>query len=339
MSSSRYGYAPLFANQNNKKWVIWTFAAVCAFLAISNVFALMRLYVPPSPLDNFHQINHLSPVHESLPSGNNSDPASSSLPTPEERAVVTTIYSESFAAGILTLGHSLQAANTSARLMVLYIPGRLSSQTLCRLQAGGWETLPIPRIPPPNGGKGVHTRFHDQYSKLQIWGLDKLGIKSVVYLDGDTLVRKNFDELWSLPFNFAAVPDVYTDNRGFALTYNAGVMFLRTSSAVMDDMLSKIETAEYRHLDAEQGFLNTYFATQVVRLPYIYNANLALKQRSASIWHAIEKDMRVVHYTVVKPFPETDLSGERKLVDGGFWETEIGWWEGMWTAPMMPELV
>lgn len=167
-----------------------------------------------------------------------------------------------------------------------------------------------------------------------------------MYIDGDTLVRANFDELWQLPFNLAAVGDIYGDKRGFTLSFNAGVMFLRTSSAVRDDMLSKIGTADYKHDDAEQGFLNLYFGTQVARLPYIYNANLAIKRKDEAIWASMMPHARIVHYTLVKPFldddeaasvdakdydEETRLSLERKkAMDGGLWRDEMAWWERAW---------
>ncbi|THH11265.1 hypothetical protein EW145_g770 [Phellinidium pouzarii] len=344
MSRYVFEYAPL-TNGNRQRRLFWFFTVLAVFIVIINVLAVNRLYVSPSPLDNFQKLNSLSSVYKSSYSVR-SDSIPFDIPSKEERAVLTTIYSESYYAGVLTLGHSLQATNTSARRLLLYIPDRLSPQTLCRLEAGGWELHSIPRIPPPAGGKGVYPRFLDQYTKLQIWGLDKVGVKTVLYIDGDTLVRQNFDELWSLPFNFAAVPDVYTDRRGFTTSFNAGVMFLRMSSAVMEDMLSKIDTAKYKRLDAEQGFLNVYFAMQVIRLPFIYNANLALKRRSPGLWKALEPDMRIVHYTITKPFSETrthrDLDAAQAMqmqnnmlreqghADGGLWAEEMGWWDAVW---------
>lgn len=248
------------------------------------------------------------------------------MPSPHERAVVTTLYSESFVNATLVLGRSLQDAQIAARRIVLYFPERVSERSLCQLRATGWELRTIARIEPPNGGKGIHSRFVDQYSKLRLWSLDTIGIKSVVYLDGDTLVKQNFDELWALPYEFAAVPDVYSDGRGFALSFNAGMLYLRTSSAIFNDMLEKMHSSAYRRLDAEQGFLNMYFATQVLRLPYIYNANLVIKQRSPAVWQAIERDICVVHYTMMKPFIEDN----RREAIGGLWEAELKQWDAVW---------
>lgn len=74
-------------------------------------------------------------------------------------------------------------------------------------RSAGWELVAVPRIAPPLGGKGVRTQFIDQYTKLHVWSLDTMGIKRLVHTP--TRFRQNFDELFHLPFNFAAVPDVY----------------------------------------------------------------------------------------------------------------------------------
>ncbi len=120
------------------------------------------------------------------------------------------------------------------------------------------------RIPPPRGGKGVHRHFLDQYTKLTLWTLDKIGIKSLIYLDADTLVRKNIDELFLSPWNFAAVPDIYLDSRGFTLGFNAGVMFVRTSSDVFQSIVDQIGSAKNRSEYAEQSFLNHYYGAEAV---------------------------------------------------------------------------
>jgi inositol phosphorylceramide glucuronosyltransferase 1 len=253
----------------------------------------------------------------------------------DERAVVSSLYTESYAPAILTLGHSLTSANVSARRILLYLPDRISSRTICLASAAGWTLHPVPFIPPPHNGEGIFPHFSDQYTKLNIWTLDQQGVKSLVYLDADTLVRKNFDELFALPFNFAATPDVFTDIRGYTIGFNAGVLFIRPNTNVYTDMLSKLETANYPYKFAEQAFLNTYFAAQALRLPYAYNGNMIIKKRNPELWAALVADMRVVHYTVKKPFPTkwlepSDLEAffhKRRKMSGGLWAEEMGWWQ------------
>ena len=202
-----------------------------------------------------------------------------------------------------TLGHSLTKVNTDARKIVIYLPERISKPTICYLEQVGWELHPVNLIEPPDHGNGIWPAFVDQYTKLRVWTLDSIGIKTAVYLDADTHVRKNFDELFELPFVFSAVPDVYMDDRGFTIGFNAGVMAFKPNSKVFADMLSKVESAHFERREAEQSYLNLYYASQVIRLPHVYNGNLAIKERANQYWDAIQEQLRVIHYTLLKPFP------------------------------------
>jgi len=222
--------------------------------------------------------------------------------TSEQRAVVSSMYTDSYVFPLIVLGHTLKQHHINARKILIYLPNRISKRTLCLVQAAGWEPQAVEFIPPPHGGKGVHWSFVDQYTKLNIWKLDEVGIKTAVYLDADTIVRRNFDEIWDLPFEFGAVPDIWVDDPGFTAGFNAGILFFRPSTEIFKDMLSKLETTSFRLKDAEQSYLNQYFGAQTVRLPYAYGGNLAIKERSPEMWKGMQADMRIVHYTLVKPF-------------------------------------
>lgn len=237
---------------------------------------------------------------------------------------------------VATLGYSLQNAGTSARRILFHIRGRLSPRTLCIVRAAGWDLLEVELIPPPHNGKGIGHRFGDQYTKLHLWSLDSLlGVNRVVYLDADTLVRRNFDELFDLPFPFGAVPDVY-GHLGFKLNFNAGVLVLHPNHTTYESILARIADARYPPGEAEQAFLNLYFGADVVRLPYLYNANLAIRERSPALWDAMREEIRIVHYTSPKPFPKDgkDLDGARlersvekaRRARGGVHAEAIDWW-------------
>ena len=247
------------------------------------------------------------------------------------------MYNDLFTIPAATLGYSLQKAGTSARRILFHIPGRLSARALCILRAAGWELLAVAQIPPPHNGAGIGYRFVDQYTKLRLWSLDaELGVQRVVYLDADTLVRRNFDELFDLPFPFAAVPDVY-GNSGFKLHFNAAVLALHTNNSTFERMCARIADARFNPFEAEQAFLNVYFGADAVRLPYMYNVNLAIRERSPALWDALRDEARIVHYTVPKPFPKDGkgiVEGARleRAVDkarkdrGGAHAEAVDWW-------------
>ncbi|KAH8981672.1 glycosyltransferase family 8 protein [Lactarius akahatsu] len=299
-----------------------------ALATFFNLVLLYKLYHPqtPTPLDDFQM---LKPQFTSwVPISNASHP--------DSRAVVTTVYNDLFTIPAATLGYSLRKAGTSARLILFHLPGRLSARALCILRAAGWEPLEVELIPAPHDGAGINYRFGDTYTKLRLWTLDTLGIQRVVYLDADTLVRRNFDELFDLPFPFAAVPDVYGDS-GFKLHFNTGVLVLHPSSAAFETMRARIADARFNPREADQAFLNVYFGADAVRLPYVYNGNLAIRERSPALWDALREELRIVHYTLPKPFPKDgkeivegkrlERAIERARKDrGGVHAEAIEWW-------------
>ena len=265
-----------------------------------------------------------------------------SLPDSSRHAIVTTLYGDNFAPAVATLGHSLHKVDSHARLLVFYIPSQVSPRALCIASSTGFEPYAVDRIAPPHDGKGVHRHFVDQYTKLKLWTLDALGIESLVYLDADTLVKRSFDELFALPWNFAAVPDVYLDQKGFTVAFNAGVLFLRPNSTTYEHMLSQLSSASYPSYDAEQSFLNHYFGAEAVRLPYSYNYNLAIKKRGPLLWDTLWDEARIIHFTLAKPFlalpryvgipwERIDDHVKKEAVEwaGGFYGEEIIWWGNM----------
>ena len=277
---------------------------------------------------------------------------------PDEKAIVTSLYTDSYGIAVSALGYSISKTSTSARKIVIYLPEKVSNYTLCRVKSAGWELLPVEYIPPPDGGKDVFWRFLDTYTKLRIWTFDRAptSLKSIVYLDADTLVKRNFDELFDIPFVFSASPDVYLDHRGFTIGFNTGVLAIKPDSKVFDDMLTKIYRNDYWHGEADQGFLNAYYGQQVVRLPHVYNGNLAIKSKGRKYWDAIQEQMRVVHFTLTKPFDTSPRCGgedgtctveeiwdvkrhksfletAKKDRDGDFRE-ELEWWETMYEEMM-----
>lgn len=354
MTNSHSDYIPLFNgnpaaySKGRQRW-FWGLCTGLGFLALINIAVLAKFFLSSksvtTPLDDY-QI--LKPKFTT----GRQDRISTNPTDPSTRAVVSSLYTDSFAYPVATLGHSISASNVTARRILMYIPSQVSEHALCIVRSAGWELHPVARIAPPHEGHGVGSRFEDQYTKLNLWGLDRLGIGSAVYLDADTLVRKPFDELFDLPFEFAAVPDVFPDDKdgGFKLGFNAGVLVLRPNNDTLANMIATLEHARYLPGEAEQAFLNLYYGGEALRLPYVYNSNLAIKLRSTELWKAMTEDIRIVHYTTVKPFdflgkevPSLERAKEllesRKAERGGIFREELGWWEETWKKTLRePEL-
>ncbi|THV01950.1 nucleotide-diphospho-sugar transferase [Dendrothele bispora CBS 962.96] len=295
---------------------------------------------PYSYLDNFEHINNIPLVRDERHWSSSSS------------AVFSSLYSDSFALAVAVLGHSIRRANVSASMILPYIETQVSSKALCIAQSVGWKTHPVGLIAPPRDGEDMATpRFRDQYTKLNIWKLgEELGFNSAVYMDADTLVLRNFDELFHFPWEFGAGLDVFPtkDARGFSINFNAGVLVFRPSQSTFEDMKSKLETSNFPLAHAEQSFLNAYFGGKSVRLPFAYNANMVIKQRSRELWAELTEEMRILHYTLVKPFWHNKMPEEMILTpeelqalaettetrDGGLYREEIRLWSNAFDRMM-----
>ncbi|KAH8834212.1 nucleotide-diphospho-sugar transferase [Flagelloscypha sp. PMI_526] len=258
---------------------------------------------------------------------------------PEERAVVTALFTDTYAHPVAVLGHSLQKVGLNARKIALYIPNQVSEAALCIITSQGWDAIPVERIPPPHEGHKIHPRLIDQYTKLQLWSLDKIGIRSLIYLDADTLVLRPIPTtLFDLPFAFAAVPDgIHTP------LINGGMMVIKPDSRVHADLIYKMETSQFNLEWAEQNFLNLYFGAQALRLPWLFNANVWIKMASPNLWEAMKEELVVIHYTSAKPIPniqsELLLTWEEmeraiywQIESQPDWEEELIWWQRQWVS-------
>ncbi|CAF3394465.1 unnamed protein product [Rotaria socialis] len=220
-------------------------------------------------------------------------------------AVVSAIYSDDYVEGIEVLGYSLRRINIQADLILFYISNRLNQVTLDRCRKVGWFLYAVRRIEPPRFAI-IYQRFHDQYTKLHIWSM--MGYDRVLYLDADTLVIRDVNELlYGTIFEddrdelLGVVEDVWQGQLG--PNFNAGVLLIRPNVTIFNDMLIKMHNmAAYGSYWAEQGFLNWYFKGSTGRLPLIYNFNNVLAIYHRDIYKRLRNRMKIIHYTYYKPF-------------------------------------
>jgi hypothetical protein len=60
------------------------------------------------------------------------------------------------------------------------------------------------------------------------------------------------------------------------------------------------------------GIPETVLGSDVIPLPYMYNANLAIRVGSLALWHAMHDGMRIVHYMSQKQFPKDGKDSARR---------------------------
>jgi alpha-N-acetylglucosamine transferase len=177
-------------------------------------------------------------------------------------AVASALYNDDYITSVEVLGYSLRRINIQADLILFYIKNRLNQSTLNRCRKAGWYLWSVERINPPRFAI-IYPHFYDQYTKLRIWSM--IGYDRVLYLDADTLVIRNINELLignifedNQDGLLGAVEDVWQGQIG--PNFNAGVLLIRPNNTIFNDMLIKIHNmAAYGSYWAEQGFLNWYF--------------------------------------------------------------------------------
>lgn len=211
--------------------------------------------------------------------------------------------------GLETLGRSLQETGTEVPRVVM-VTDDVSPAARARLTAQGWWLREIAPIASPIDDP-LMSRFSNTYTKLRAWELDEYA--KVVFLDGDTVVLRNIDDLFARS-GFAAAPDFLLPDR-----FNSGVMLLEPSKAYFAEMTAKLPVLG-SYDGGDQGFLNQlidwYALPPEHRLPSAYNTHQFIFQFIAAnprLRQTALDAIRVVHYTVQKPWREAVLAGGSEL--------------------------
>ncbi|KAJ7978153.1 Hexosyltransferase [Quillaja saponaria] len=228
-----------------------------------------------------------------------------------DEAYVTLLYGDEFLLGVRVLGKSIRD-NGSKKDLVALVSDGVSDNAKELLQADGWIVKKISLLANPNQVRP--TRFWGVYTKLKIFNMTNY--KKVVYLDADTIVVRNIDDLFKCG-KFCA-------NLKHSERLNSGVMVVEPSETVFNDMMSKVNTLQ-SYTGGDQGFLNSYYSAfpnahvfepnlsqevlksrpvpEMERLSTLYNADVGLYML-ANKWMVDESELRVIHYTLgpLKPW-------------------------------------
>ncbi|KAJ8760609.1 hypothetical protein K2173_015276 [Erythroxylum novogranatense] len=228
-----------------------------------------------------------------------------------EEAYVTLLYGDEFVLGVRVLGKSIRDSGSNKDMVVLVSDG-VSHFSISLLQADGWIVEKISLLTNPNHVRPK--RFWGVYTKLKIFNMTNY--RKVVYLDADTIVVKNIDDLFKCG-KFCA-------NLKHSERLNSGVMVVEPSHAVFNDMMTKVNTLQ-SYTGGDQGFLNSYYpdfpnahlfqpnipdevfqsrpVPEMERLSTLYNADVGLYML-ANKWMVDESELRVIHYTLgpLKPW-------------------------------------
>jgi glycogenin glucosyltransferase len=225
---------------------------------------------------------------------------------------------DAYLPGVEALGQSLVATGTKVPRVVMVTPD-VSFVARAVLEREGWIIRSVEPIPAP-ADELLFKRFALSYVKLRVFQL--LEYEKIVFVDADAIVIQNIDELFERPF-FAAAPDFFMPDR-----FNSGVMVLDPSEAVFGELLASLGTLP-SYDGGDQGVLNAHWPGWWTmppkhRLPAAYNFHhfiYEFMQVHEGLKRAFLHEIKVVHFTVQKPWQSFTLTGGSKV-----------WWENFYLA-------
>ncbi|RUS74650.1 hypothetical protein EGW08_017583 [Elysia chlorotica] len=228
-----------------------------------------------------------------------------------DEAFVTLATNDTYALGCLVLGSSLQRVHTTRQLVVMITSGVsapmrqqlvalfdqvvevnvLDSSDTCNLELLGRPDLSC-----------TFTKFH-------CWRLTQF--KKCVFMDADTLVLQNIDDLFDRS-ELSAAPDA-----GWPDCFNSGVFVFVPSEETYRGLLAFAVTSGSFD-GGDQGLLNSYFcgwATEDIgkHLPFTYNVVSQAFYSYLPAFKQFRSHVKVVHFIgAVKPWhqPFNSVTGQ-----------------------------
>lgn len=243
-------------------------------------------------------------------------------------AIVTSVWDYNYASLALMLGWSIHKHNDLAAMNVELVlltlqeghlgndaaPG-ITTQNRTRLEKAGWMIRAEERMEVPHlDWSRIQPHRKLNLNKLKIFGWEEYD--KIVFLDADTIVKGSIAELFTMPGDFAAAPDVWWDIPHDS-RFNSGVMVFRPRRWLFNNMIEKLANPEYHNPEeSDQAFLQKYWEYENWGLPSIYNLNLVLYEAFRTAWDHLWMNTRIVHFTIRKPVEAWAKEGQCKKPTG-----------------------
>lgn len=218
-----------------------------------------------------------------------------------DEAYVTLATDDTYSLGALVLAYSLKRVHTSRQLVIL-ITNTVTPQMRTLLSQAFdlvEEVNLLDSRDPANLALMNRPELGVTFTKLHCWRL--VQFKKCVFMDSDTLVLQNCDELFSRE-ELSAVPDV-----GWPDCFNSGVFVFVPSESTYNALINFAK--EHGSFDGgDQGLLNMFFKDwarkDITRhLSFIYNMNSNVSYTYLPAYKQFGRDVKIVHFLgAVKPW-------------------------------------
>ncbi|KAK9889222.1 hypothetical protein WA026_004500 [Henosepilachna vigintioctopunctata] len=209
-------------------------------------------------------------------------------------AWVTLATNDSYSLGALVLAHSLRQVGTIQELAILVTPGVTNSMRTRLSEVFNLvkEVNVLDSRDQSNLRLLQRPELGITFTKLHCWQLTQY--EKCVFLDADTLVLQNCDELFDKE-EFSAAPDV-----GWPDCFNSGVFVYRPSGETYDKLIQfALEKGSFD--GGDQGLLNLFFSDWSHKdiskhLPFIYNVCSTAFYSYLPAFKQFGKDVKILHF-------------------------------------------
>ncbi|BES92095.1 Glycosyl transferase family 8 [Nesidiocoris tenuis] len=210
------------------------------------------------------------------------------------QAWVTLVTNDSYALGALVLAQSLRRNNTIYQLAVLITPG--VSPAMRQVLTSTFDLVKEVDVLDSKDAANLALLARPDlgitFTKLHCWNLTQY--TKCVFLDADTLVVKNCDELFERE-ELSAAPDA-----GWPDCFNSGVFVFKPSEETFKSLLDF--ALKHGSFDGgDQGLLNMFFndwATKDItkHLPFIYNMVASATYSYLPAFKVFGSNVKVAHF-------------------------------------------
>ena len=210
-------------------------------------------------------------------------------------AYVTLVTTEAYAAGAFVLAQSLRNSGTNRTLCCMAVREALSPESLAAMKAVFHEVAFVSLLDSGDAARLAllgRPELGPTFTKIRLWQLTQF--KKVVFLDADTLVLRNIDDLFERP-ELSACPDA-----GWPDCFNSGVFVAEPSESTFNRLLQfAYQNGSFD--GGDQGLLNGFFsdwstASPQHRIPFTYNLTINASYSYAPAFARFQNDVKVVHF-------------------------------------------
>jgi len=176
-------------------------------------------------------------------------------------AYITSCTSDNYIPGVIALYNSLRLSNCNHDFLVI-IPDDLSEDSKNTLKEKKIKVRVVDKIVYKGKYKdkildryGKSNTSWKTFTKMRIW--EQVDYSKLVFLDADTIVLKNIDELFDVEELGAVIGGSAMLNYAGV---ESGVLVLKPSKDTMNGILDALESDTYDITMSDQSFLNDYFS-------------------------------------------------------------------------------